>query len=116
MKSNIMFLTILFSILISCNTDSDPVDDILSLKDVEGIVLSLGQCNTENNGIVYQVRITNNDKIIVPNLADEFKEANLRIKFNMTKSNEGITICQTTITPQSYLLTNVNLISANNEN
>ena len=121
MKTNqliIGFFTALSLLCTNCSLNDDAIETNI-ITDVEGVVLTPGACNTENNGIAYDVEVTNIegfDKILVPNLSEEFKTENLRIKFDMVASNEGITFCQTTLNPPTYVLTNVRLIEKRDEN
>lgn len=96
MKKQFIYSLICIAILLSCSTDDGNGAEKIVLRGIEGKVLGTISCQTENNGLAYEIEIKNLEsptKIITASLPEEFKQEGLTIEFNMEKSLEGFSVC-----------------------
>lgn len=112
MKKYGIGLAVLISIfsLIGCTSDDTPEPDII--ENVMGEVVGPTSCGG-NNGRAFEISLTvlpDVDYIVTGTLPEEFKEAGIKIEFDITPSMEGITVCTANFTePLFYKVSNVRI-------
>lgn len=114
MDRRTLFLFALTAFLYGCSSDDMGRGEGTELLGVQGTVLQTVACQTQNNGLAYEIRIVNNpelpDRIITASLPDEFKQDNLDIRFDMQNSQEGFGACVDLYGPDDfYRIYNVTL-------
>ena len=101
-------------IWIACSDDDSEQESGEVIRNLLGTVIEDTTCNTENNGLAYIVQVEDFDLyefVITGILPDEFKVAQLRIRFDMRQSSEEITVCTGDLPPeQIFVLTNISLL------
>ena len=59
MKKQFIYFLICIAILLSCSTDDGIGGEKIVLRGIEGKVLRTISCQTENNGLAYEIEIKN---------------------------------------------------------
>lgn len=111
-KIHLPKFALLFVCLLLANCSDDNDKNIM--EGLEGTIVGTVSCNTEGNGLAYQIDIDNSDSIdmvITANLPNEFKQDGLKIKFDMEQSSSGLTACVSLYSPDIfYKLSNITTI------
>ena len=103
MRGPYLILVLVCFIMINCSK-GDEGQDIL--KNVEGTVIGTVSCNTEGQGLAYEIAPDNfeisSGSIITATLPEGMKQNGLKIKFDMRQSKKNITICTANFIPEQF--------------